>query len=78
MVNLERRTDYQLESAEGLRSIEEYELESSNLEVPIDVCKPELREELAETSERELTTSGRRYPLREREAPRRYVSRYSS
>ena len=71
-----RPTDYELESAELLNSIDEYELESPNLEMSIDVQEPEWREELAETSEREPTTSGRRYSLRERKAPITYASQY--
>ena len=66
----------ELTNPELLMSIEEYELESSNLEMPIDEQNPEQREELAETSKREPTTSGRRYPLRERKAPTTYVSQY--
>ena len=46
------------------------------MEMPIDVHEPELREELAETSEREPTMSGRRYPLKERKAPTTYASQY--
>ena len=75
-VDSERPTDYESESAELLRSIEEYELESSNLEKSIDIYEPKQRGESGETPEREPTTSGRRYPLRERRAPTTYASQY--
>ena len=68
--------DHESESADLLKSIEEYELEFSNLEMSIDEQNPEPREELVETSEREPTMSGRRYPLRERKAPTTYASQY--
>ena len=76
MVDSERTTDYESKSVELQRTIKEYELESSNLEMPIDIHEPEPREELAETSEREPTTSGRRYPLKERKALTTYPSQY--
>ena len=44
--------------------------------MPIDKQNPEQREELAETSGKEPTMSGRRYPLRERKAPITYASQY--
>ena len=49
-------------------------MESSNLEVLIYEGEPEPREELAKTSEREPTTSGRKYPLRERKTRTTYAS----
>ena len=58
-VDSERPTDYESESADLLKSIDEYELELSNQEMPIDKQNPEQREELAKTSEREPTKSGR-------------------
>ena len=54
--------------------IGEYELELANLEKPIDMYEPEPREELVESTECELTMSGRRYPLRERRVLTTYAS----
>ena len=51
LVDSKRPTNYEFESVELLRSIEEYELESSNLEMLTDIHEPELREGLLETFE---------------------------
>ena len=51
----------------------EDESESANPEQPIDMYEPEPNQELTRTFELEFITVGRRYPLRERKAPIRYL-----
>ena len=53
------------------------DITSANPQRPINTYEPEPREESVETSEPELTTSERRYPLKERRAPTTNASQYA-
>ena len=67
LVDSEQPTN--IESANLLKSIEEYKSELVDLQKPINMYEPEANQELVGTSEIESTMGGRRHPLRERRVP---------
>ena len=75
MVDSQQPTNiYESESKYLEKTIEEYKSESVELQQPIDVHEHEPNEELAGTSELELTMGGRRYPLRAKREPTRFTN----